>query len=100
MLTLRAQKGSPLTHAEYDGNFQHLASLMTPDAPERVDETDATYFYFGVIQEAGSGSTATGNVTTDWQVRRQNRATGALEYASDTTDFNTAWENRATLTYS
>ena len=87
-LTLRSSKGSALTHAEFDGNFQYLAGLMTPAAPERIDESGSDYFYFGFSSADG------------WTIRRQNRATGALEFASGTNDFNTAWDNRAGLTYS
>ena len=48
-LTLRSSKGSALTHVEFDGNFQYLAGLMNPAAPERVDEMDAAYFYLSLI---------------------------------------------------
>ena len=83
--TFRWKKGSALTHKELDDNFKCLDRGFQPT---EVDTTDATYFYFSEAVDEG------------WTIRRQNRATGALEFASGTNDFNTAWDNRTILTYS
>ena len=90
MLTLRSTKGSALTHAEFDANFQALDKGFTP---EQIDEADADYFYFGAT------------INGAWQVRRQSRATAKIETArannnSSHADLDSAWGDRAGLTYS
>lgn len=63
-----------------------------PD-PDQIDETDATYFYFG--WESFNGS---------WLIERQLRSTSSSEIAtivlnSGYADLTAAWTDRATLVY-
>ena len=87
-LTLRSTKGSRLTHAEFDANFQALDRGFTP---EQIDEADAEYFYFGAT------------INGAWQVRRQSRATAKIEIATSAnnshSDLAAAWGDRASLNY-
>lgn len=62
-------------------------------APDRTDETDATFFYFGWE-----------NVGGDWLVQRQTRSTGVSVSATGSNnpsyaDLTAAFPDRATLTY-
>lgn len=83
-----------------DGDLQELPTGDTlagtdssggvVSAPDNVDQSDATYFYFGWE-----------NVNGGWLVQRQLRSDGSTQ--SSTTgyvDLASAWLNRTTLTYS
>lgn len=57
--------------------------------PDLVDDTDATYFYFGWTLE-----------DTSWLIQRQDRSTSAsLDATTGYPDLATAWPNRDSLTY-
>lgn len=55
----------------------------------QVDEADATYYYFGYLQEN----------TTSWRIRRVNKSDYSVWWATWTSDYSTNWTNRTTLTY-
>jgi hypothetical protein len=62
-------------------------------APDNIDDTNSTYFYFGWS-----------NISNSWKIRRQNRLTLSLEDAginnnSLYTNLTSAWANRSSLTY-
>ena len=54
---------------------------------EDVDE-GATYTYYG-FSDSGNA----------WQIKQLTNATGSIRYASGSSDYTTAWTNRALQTY-
>lgn len=75
-----------------DASWVDLTTFLAD--PDNIDESDATYFYFGWLSVSGG-----------WLIQRQVRATAATTSAtvsnnSGVPDLATAWPLRATLTYS
>jgi hypothetical protein len=63
--------------------------VTTPTYDIRNIEEDVTYKYFGFEERGG----------TSWRIMRKTLATSAYLYATGTTDYATAWTNKATEVY-
>lgn len=79
---------NPATEVKQDDIISAIGTEWTSNLG--IDKSDATNYYFGYTQIG----------TTNWRIKRMNKTTYAIDWATGTTDPATNYTNRTSLTYS